>query len=67
MGQLTPKAHSLFDAYLICLLFLAPILFGIDGTPRWILWAVCAVHLLVTAISDTRSECSKSFLSRCTA
>jgi len=53
MGQLTPKAHSLFDAYLICFMFLAPILFGIEGPARLILWAICAVHLLVTALSDT--------------
>ncbi len=53
MGQLTAKAHSLFDVYLILLLWLAPILFGIEGPARWILWTVCAVHLLVTAVSDT--------------
>ncbi len=53
MGQLTAKAHSLFDVYLICLLALSPILFGIDGMPRYILWAVCLAHLVVTAFSDT--------------
>ena len=53
MGQLTPKAHSLFDVYLICFLALSPIMFGMDGLASWILWAVCAVHLLVTALSNT--------------
>lgn len=53
MGQLTPKAHSLFDVYLICFLALSPILFGIEGPARWILWTVCAVHILVTAASKT--------------
>jgi len=53
MGQLTPKAHSLFDVYLIFFLALAPIMFGIEGPARWILWTVCVVHLLVTAISST--------------
>jgi len=53
MGQLTPRAHSLFDVYLICLLALAPILFGIEGPARWILWGICVVHALVTAASDT--------------
>ncbi len=53
MGQLTPKAHSLFDAYLICFLALAPILFGMEGMARWILWSICVVHFLVTAASNT--------------
>lgn len=53
MGQLTPKAHSLFDVYLICFLFLSPILFGITGPAQWLLWAIGAVHFVVTMASQT--------------
>jgi hypothetical protein len=49
MGQFTRRAHRLFDVYLICLLFLAPILFGMEGMPRLILWVLCAAHLVLTA------------------
>lgn len=50
MGQFTRRAHTLFDVYLICLLFLAPLLFDITGTARLILWVLCAAHLLLTVM-----------------
>jgi hypothetical protein len=48
MGQFTRRAHTLFDVYIVCLLFLGPLLFGIEGTPRLILWVLCAAHLFLT-------------------
>ena len=53
MGQLTPKAHSLFDVYFICFLFLSPILFGMEGPARWVLWGICAFSVVVASASDT--------------
>jgi hypothetical protein len=41
----------MFDIYIICLLFLAPILWAMNGEPRWILWSLCLIHLLVVATS----------------
>jgi hypothetical protein len=41
----------MFDIYVICLLFLAPILFGMTGDPRMILWSLCAIHFLVVFFS----------------
>jgi len=37
----------MFDIYIICMLFMAPILWGMTGEPRMILWTLCLVHLLV--------------------
>jgi hypothetical protein len=53
MGQLTRRAHTLFDVYLILLLSLLPILFGMEGTARWVLWSLCAIHFFLTILSDT--------------
>jgi hypothetical protein len=41
----------MFDIYIICLLFLAPILWGMTGEPRMILWTLCLVHFLVVCSS----------------
>ena len=53
MGQFTRRAHCLFDVYLICLLALAPILFGFTTGPQRVIWVLCAAHFLVTILSDT--------------
>jgi hypothetical protein len=41
----------MFDIYIICLLFMAPILWGMTGEPRMILWSLCAIHFLVVCIT----------------
>jgi hypothetical protein len=41
----------MYDIYIICLLFLAPILWGMTGEPRWILWSLCFIHFLVVLTS----------------
>jgi hypothetical protein len=41
----------MFDIYIICLLFMAPILWGMTGEPRMILWSLCLIHFLVVCIS----------------
>ncbi len=52
MGQFTRRAHFLFDLYLVCLLGLAPILFGFTNRPWLVVWVLCAVHFLLTVFSD---------------
>ena len=51
MRVITPQAHGMFDLYIICMLFLAPILWGMTGEPRWILWSLCLIHFLVVLTS----------------
>ena len=46
MGQLTRKAHGLYEIYLICVMLIAPIFFALEGTPRYILWGFALVQLL---------------------
>ncbi len=41
----------MFDLYVISMFFLAPILWGMTGEPRMILWTIGVVHLLVVALS----------------
>jgi hypothetical protein len=41
----------MYDIYVMCLLFLAPILWGMTGEPRMILWTLCLVHFLVVCLS----------------
>jgi hypothetical protein len=41
----------MFDIYIVCMLFMSPILWGMTGEPRMILWSLCAIHLLVVATS----------------
>lgn len=50
MGQFTRRAHTLFDVYLICLLFLAPILFDMTDTPRLILWTLSLALFFLTVL-----------------
>ena len=41
----------MFDLYIISLLFLAPILWGMSGEPRMIIWTIAVIHCLVVALS----------------
>jgi len=41
----------MYDIYVICLLFMSPILWGMTGEPRMILWSLCLVHFLVVLTS----------------
>ena len=52
MSVITPQAHGLYDVYIICMLFLSPILWGMTGEPRWILWSLCLIHFLVVFFSN---------------
>jgi hypothetical protein len=47
MGQLTPRAHGLYEVYLICVMALSPIFFAIEGTPRLILWGFAAAQVIL--------------------
>jgi hypothetical protein len=41
----------MFDIYIIGMLFLSPILWGMSSEPRWILWSLCLIHFLVVFTS----------------
>jgi hypothetical protein len=41
----------MFDIYIICMLFMAPILWGMTGAPRSIIWSLCLIHFLVVLTS----------------
>jgi hypothetical protein len=51
MRVMTPQAHGMFDLYIIAMLYLAPVLWGMSGEPRMILWSLCLIHLVVVGIS----------------
>jgi hypothetical protein len=51
MRIITPQAHGMFDLYVVAMFFMAPILWGMTGEPRMILWSLCLVHLIVVCSS----------------
>jgi hypothetical protein len=53
MRIMTPRAHGLFDLYIIAMLYLGPVLWGMSGEPRAILWSLCAIHLIVVCSSKS--------------
>lgn len=41
----------MFDLYVMGMFFMAPILWGMTGEPRMILWSLCLVHFIVVFCS----------------
>jgi hypothetical protein len=52
MKILSPKIHGILD-YVVVLVFLAaPVLFGMTGVPALLSYALAAVHLTLTLLTD---------------
>lgn len=52
MKLITPRIHGYLDYSTVVLFLLAPTLFGFEGPPALLSWALAGVHLGVTLITD---------------